>query len=182
MPSPVIDSSITYVFPETLLCYVSQTKNMKILSAIPGTPSMNKEEVNNFLESKLLLQIGTIDDEGDPNIQPVWFDYDKDRDKLLIITPRAAMKVRNLRSKPNVYFSVDDENFPYKGVKGKGNAEIIEYPKRTIPLGEKINMKYLGTLDHPIPMMILDSAKKGNHVIIEISPKFFSTWDFAKMQ
>jgi len=81
-----------------------------------------------------------------------------------------------------VYFSVDDENFPYKGVKGKGTATIIEDPEITVPLGEKINMKYLGTLDHPIPIMILDSAKKGYHVIVEISSKFFSTWDFAKMQ
>jgi nitroimidazol reductase NimA-like FMN-containing flavoprotein (pyridoxamine 5'-phosphate oxidase superfamily) len=182
MPSPVIDSSIASVFLETLLCYVCQTENVKILSAIPGAASMNKEEVHKFLESKLLLQIGTIDDEGDPNIQPVWFDYDKYRDKLLIITPKASKKVRTLRSKPNVYFSIDDENFPYKGVKGKGTATIIEDPERTVPLGEKINMKYLGTLDHPIPMMILDSAKKGNHVVVEISPKFFSTWDFAKMQ
>jgi nitroimidazol reductase NimA-like FMN-containing flavoprotein (pyridoxamine 5'-phosphate oxidase superfamily) len=156
--------------------------DVKILSAIPGTPSMNTEELNKFLENKLLLQIGTIDDEGDPNIQPVWFDYHKDSDKLLIITPKAAMKVTNVRSKRNVYFSVDDENFPYKGVKGKGNAAIIEDPERTVPLGEKIIMKYLGTLDHPISSMILDSAKKGNHVVVEISPKFFSTWDFAKMQ
>jgi general stress protein 26 len=143
---------------------------------------MSKEEVNKFLESKILLQIGTIDDEGDPNIQPVWFDHDKDTEKLLIITPKIARKIRNLRSKPNVYFSIDDENFPYKGVKGKGTAAIIEDPIRTVPLGEKINMKYLGTLDHLIPKMILDSAKKGNHVVVEISPKFFSTWDFAKMQ
>jgi nitroimidazol reductase NimA-like FMN-containing flavoprotein (pyridoxamine 5'-phosphate oxidase superfamily) len=143
---------------------------------------MSKEDVNKFLESKLLLQIGTIDDEGDPNIQPVWFDYDKDREKLLIFAPKIAKKIINLRSKPNVYFSIDDENFPYKGVKGKGTTAIIEDPIRTVPLGEKINMKYLGTLDHPIPKMILDSAKKGNHVVVEISPKFFSTWDFAKMQ
>ena len=155
---------------------------MKIISAIPGAPSMNEEEVNKFLESKLLLQIGTIDDEGDPNIQPVWFDYDKDKEKLLIITPKVARKVENLRSKPNVYFSIDDENFPYKGVKGKGIVTIIEDPKKTVPYGEKISIKYLGTLDHPIPQMILDSAKKGNHVVLEINPKFFSTWDFARMQ
>jgi hypothetical protein len=30
--------------------------------------------------------------------------------------------------------------------------------------------------------MILDSARKGNHILVEISPKFFSSWDFAKMQ
>jgi hypothetical protein len=43
-------------------------------------------------------------------------------------------------------------------------------------------MKYLGTLDHPVPKMILDSEKKGNHVVLEISPKYFSTWDFPKVQ
>ena len=155
---------------------------VKIISAIPGTPSMINEEVEKFLESKLLLQIGTIDDEGDPNIQPVWFVYNKDREKLLIITPKVARKVENLRSKPDVYFSIDDENFPYKGVKGKGTVTIIEDPQRTVPYGEKISMKYLGTLDHPISKMILDSAKKGNHVVLEISPKFFSTWDFARMK
>jgi hypothetical protein len=81
-----------------------------------------------------------------------------------------------------LYFSIDDENLPYKGIKGKGTVTIIEDPKRTVSYGEKLSMKYLGTLDHPIPKIILDSAKKGNHVVVEISPKFFSTWDFARMQ
>ena len=43
-------------------------------------------------------------------------------------------------------------------------------------------MKYLGTLDHPIAKMISAGLKKGDNVIIEISPKFFSTWDYGKMQ
>ena len=30
--------------------------------------------------------------------------------------------------------------------------------------------------------ILLDSAQKGNHIVIEIDPKFFTTWDFAKMQ
>ena len=64
------------------------------------------------------------------------------------------------------------------GVKGKGIATIIEDPFRTLVEAKKIYIKYLGTLDHPIPKMILDSVKKGNHVIIEIDPKFFSTWGF----
>jgi hypothetical protein len=58
------------------------------ISAISGTPSMSKEEVDTLLERRLNLQLITIDEKGDPNIQPVWFDYDKDREKLLIITPK----------------------------------------------------------------------------------------------
>ncbi|MCC2649129.1 MAG: hypothetical protein K0R16_1934 [Nitrososphaeraceae archaeon] len=30
-----------------------------------------------------------------------------------------SKKVKNIRRKSNVYFSIDDENFPYKGIKGK---------------------------------------------------------------
>ncbi len=56
---------------------------------------MSKEEVNTFLENKLNLQIGTIDNDGDPNIQPVWFNYDQDREKFLIITPKETRKIKN---------------------------------------------------------------------------------------
>ena len=89
------------------------------------------------------MQIGTIDDKGDPNIHPVWFNYDKDRQKFLIITPIATKKIKNLLNKPNVYFSVDDANFPYKGVKGKGTTTVVEDPVRTVPETKKIYMKYL---------------------------------------
>jgi hypothetical protein len=66
------------------------TNIMKIISAISETPSMSEEEVGKFLESKLNLQFGIIDEEGDPNIQPVWFEYDKEREKLMIITSKMA--------------------------------------------------------------------------------------------
>jgi len=41
-------------------------------------------------------------------------------------------------------------------------------------------MKYLSTLDHPIAKMITENSKKGEKVLIKISPKFFSTWDYSK--
>jgi nitroimidazol reductase NimA-like FMN-containing flavoprotein (pyridoxamine 5'-phosphate oxidase superfamily) len=143
---------------------------------------MTKEEIDRFLESKLMLQMSTIDEHGEPNIQPVWFYYDKNREKLSITTSKLAKKTQNLRNKPILYFSIDDENFPYKGVKGKGIATIIEDPNRNVAQGDRISMKYLGTLDHPIAKMISERSKKGEVVVIEISPKFFSTWDYGKMQ
>ena len=72
--------------------------------------------------------------------------------------------------------SIDDENFLYKGVKGNNRRS-----QKRRPHGENIGMKYLVTLDHPIVKMILHSAQQGNQVVIEVSPKFLSTWDFAKM-
>lgn len=97
------------------------------------------------------------------------------------MTPKTSKKVQNIRKKSNVYFSIDDENFPYKGVKGKGVVTIVEDPKRVMPIVEKINLKYLGTLDHPIAKMLIENAKNGTEILVEINPKFFSTWDFSKM-
>jgi nitroimidazol reductase NimA-like FMN-containing flavoprotein (pyridoxamine 5'-phosphate oxidase superfamily) len=155
---------------------------MKIISASTEAPGMTKEEVDRFLESKLNLQIATIDEQGEPNIQPVWFYYDKNREKLLIATSKIAKKTQNLRNKPNLYFSIDDENLPYKGVKGKGSVTIIEDPTEIVLQGDKISMKYLDTLDHPVAKMIKEHSKKGDNVLIEISPNFFSTWDYGKSQ
>jgi PPOX class probable F420-dependent enzyme len=123
---------------------------VKIVNATYEIPGMTREEVERFLESKLNLQIATIDEKGDPNIQPVWFYYDKDERKLLLTTSKLAKKTQNLRNRPTIYFSIDDENTPYKGVKGKGIATIIEDPNRIVPSADKISMKYLGTLDHPV--------------------------------
>jgi nitroimidazol reductase NimA-like FMN-containing flavoprotein (pyridoxamine 5'-phosphate oxidase superfamily) len=153
---------------------------MKIITATTETPGMIKKEIDRFLGTKLMLQMSTIDEKGEPNIQPVWFYYDANREKLLVTTSKISKKTKNLRNKPILYFSIDDENFPYKGVKGKGSVTIIEDPDRTVSEGEKISIKYLGTLDHPIAKMITEHSKKGENVVIEIKPKFFSTWDYGK--
>lgn len=159
---------------------------MKVVDATYEIPGMTREEADIFLESKLNLQIATIDEKGEPNIQPVWFYYDKDQGKFLITTSKLAKKAQNLRRKPTVYFSIDYENYdgnlPPKGVKGKGTATIVEDPDRIVPQSDRISMKYLGTLDHPVAKMITDGARKGEVILVEISPKFFSTWDYSKMQ
>jgi hypothetical protein len=47
---------------------------------------------------------------------------------------------------------------------------------------EKINMKYLGTLEHPLARMIMENIRKGTEVAIEITPKFFSTWHLGNVK
>ena len=120
---------------------------MKVVNATYETPGMTSEEAERFLESKLNLQIATIDEQGEPNIQPVWFYYDKDGGKLLLTTSKLAKKAQNIRRKSTVYFSIDEEDYeenrPPKGVKGKGIATIIEDPDRIVPQADRISMKYL---------------------------------------
>jgi general stress protein 26 len=142
---------------------------------------VTETEVNNFLESKLNIQIATIDEEGYPIIQPVWFVYDKESNKIYAGTSKMTKKIHNIKRNPDkIYFCVDEENYPYKGVKGRGVARISEDIQKNLPIIEKINMKYLGTLDHPLAKTLMENTRNGSEVIIEITPKFFSAWDFSK--
>jgi len=156
---------------------------LKLIQAIPGMPNpVTETEVNNILESKLNMQIATIDEEGYPMIQPTWFLHDDiESGKIYTATQKMTKKVQNIRKNPDkIYFSIDDDNFPYKGVKGRAVARVSEDIQKNLPIVEKINMKYLGTIEHPLAKMIMENTKNGTEVVIEITPKFFSAWDFGK--
>jgi len=157
---------------------------LKVIQALPGMPkAVTESEVNNFLQSKINIQIATIDEEGYPMIQPTWFLYEDDIGKLYTGTQKMTRKVQNIRRNPDkIYFSIDDENYPYKGVKGRAAARISEDIAKNLPIVEKINLKYLGTLEHPLAKMLMENTRSGTEVVIEITPKFFSAWDFGKAE
>lgn len=157
-------------------------RTLKVVQAIPSMPKpVTETEVNNFLESKLNIQIATIDEEGYPVIHPTWFVYNKESGKLYTGTQKMTKKVQNISRNPDkIYFSIDDENFPYKGVKGRAAAKISDDIQKNLPIMEAINMKYLGTLEHHLAKMLMENTRNGIEVMIEITPKFFSAWDFGK--
>lgn len=142
---------------------------------------VTEAEVRKFLEGKLNMQLATLDPDGYPLIQPVWFYYDNNDGKLFTGTQNGTRKVRNIRKNPDrIYFSIDEESFPYKGVKGRGSARVIEDIQKNLAVVETINLKYLGTQDHPLAKRLLENARSGVEVVIEITPKFYSAWDFSK--
>ena len=171
-----------------LLMFISRVDDkvtVKVIQALPGMPKpVTETEVNNFLlQSKLNIQIATIDEEGYPMIQPTWFLYDNESGKIYTGTQKMTRKVQNIRRNPDkIYFSIDDENYPYKGVKGRATARISEDIQKNLSVVEKINLKYLGTLEHPLAKMLMANTRNGSEVVIEITPKFFSAWDFGKAE
>ncbi len=152
---------------------------MRILHGSPGFGSkLSKQDIEKFLsESKLNLLLGTIDEKNEPNVHPVWFWYHDD--KLYVETSKSSKKVNNIRKNPNVYFCIDDENMPYKGVRGKGDISIHEAVDYNLPIAEKIMLKYTGSLDNEVAKFLLDGVKNAQSVILEITPRYYSTWDHS---
>ena len=152
---------------------------MKIVHGSPGFGSeLTETQTIDFLsKSKLNLLLGTIDESGDPNVHPVWYLYENG--KLYVETPKTAKKTKNIRNKNSVYFCVDDETVPYKGVRGKGTVRILEDIQSNIPIAEKIMIKYTGNLENEVAKFLMDGVKNGFSVLLEITPKYFATWDHS---
>ena len=155
---------------------------MKLLHGSPGFGvQLSESEIIKFLlDGKLNLHLGTIDPDRYPNIHPTWYIYDDTKDVILVETAKQSKKTSNLKKNDKIYFCVDDGNPPYKGIRGKGNVRISSDPETNLPIAEKIMLKYLGSIDHPMAKILLENVRNGNSVILEIKPKYYSTWDYSR--
>ncbi len=79
-----------------------------------------------------------------------------------------------------VYFSIDTEALPNKGVKGKGTARIVNEPRKGVPLVEKIVEKYLGDTKSGYGKGMIDSVRNGTSIVVEIKPHYYTVWDYSK--
>jgi len=152
---------------------------LRIHKAMPNAPGMDRSEIDIFLaSSKTPLRLGTTNPKGEPNIHPVWYDYVNS--KLYLMSYKSAVKVRNLKHNNTVYFSVDTDAMPNIGVKGKETAIIVKDAAKALSLSEKIVAKYLGDLNSSVAKSMIDEVRRGSEVLVEITPHFFSTWDYSK--
>lgn len=155
---------------------------LKILNASPGfgVPLSEQETIDFMKTGKLNIHLGTVDEKGHPNVHPTWYIYDPSKELIYVETSKQGKKTYNLRKNENVYFCIDDPNPPYKGVRGKGTVKIHEDINFNVPIAEKIMVKYLGNIEHPMAQALLNMQKGGQSVILEISPKYYSTWDYSR--
>ena len=151
---------------------------MKILNAMPGlSRPLTEQQVKEFLSnSKLNLQLGTIDEKGEPNIHPIWYLFENE--KLYVMTPKKSKKAGNALRQKLVYYSIDDETFPYKGVKGKADVKLLEGTDSNIKIAEKIITKHMGNLENDLARWILNEIRQRNEAVLEINPRFYSAWSF----
>jgi general stress protein 26 len=157
---------------------------MRILNASPSFGSiLNEQEIKDFLtNSKLNVHLGTVDEKNEPNIHPIWYYFDSLSNKLYVETYKESKKFSNIKKNNTVYFCIDEPNPPYKGVRGKGKVTIHEDINFNISIAEKIMVKYFGDLENPWAKQLLSFIKNGDSVMLEISPEYYSTWDYSKVK
>jgi PPOX class probable F420-dependent enzyme len=77
-----------------------------------------------ILDQKVLAHVATIGPHGEPQNNPVWFDY---RDgNILFSQTTMRQKVRNLERDPRVAISIVDQDNPYRYLEIRGTVERID--------------------------------------------------------
>ena len=126
------------------------------------------------------VHISTLNKKGEPNIHPTWYYFDNNSDKIYVESGKDSRKTRNLRRNNTVYYCIDDDRIPYKGVRGKGIVKVSEDVAYNLPIIKKIAIKFLEAQRILWPKAIIDSIRDIFAVLLEITPRFYATWDHGK--
>ncbi len=141
---------------------------------------MTEEEARKFLtESRSTLILGTTNTDGTPVIHPVWYYFDSTETKLYFYTEPQLKKAKNIKARSRVYFDVDYDKWPYKGVKGKGTARLVTPKEKALAYGAKILARYLKE-GQSLTKLVLEKIESGGYVVFEISPAYLTSWDYKK--
>jgi len=88
------------------------------------SPALTKEEIDAFLQKAKIARISSINKDGTIHAVPVWYNYDSG--KIIIGTPKASRRARNIKRNNNVTVLIDDIGPPTRGVIIYGKASMDE--------------------------------------------------------
>ncbi|GAA4974628.1 PPOX class F420-dependent oxidoreductase [Actinoplanes utahensis] len=86
--------------------------------------SIIPDSYTDLLERPLFGHLGTVRDDGEPQVNPMWFSYDGEFLRFTNTTTRR--KYRNVTGEPRVSLSINDPERPYRYLEVRGRVERIE--------------------------------------------------------
>lgn len=130
------------------------------------------EEMNSFLQSgRLFAKIATVNEEGWPQISPVWYAWDGD--SFLIVSKERTGMVRNLRRDPRCGLLVDNFELPYARVSVQGEVEFLPDTFDYVPPMREMVLRYLG----PEGMEYAESTLQFARTPFRVWPRKLASWN-----
>jgi PPOX class probable F420-dependent enzyme len=139
--------------------------------SLPQEIPLTHEELHQLLAEKRLARLATIDEEGWPQVTPVWFEY---RNGVVeVVSEKKSFKVRNMLRNNRVALVVDEDSPPNRSVMMKGLADVMEKGVGGAILRQAV--KYLGDEDGRV---YADSLHSQDFVLVRIRPVKTKTWSY----
>jgi len=142
---------------------------------------MSEEEVADFLEAQLKVQVATIGLDGAPHLSTLYYVLDKGR--IAFWTYGSSQKVVNLRRDPRITCLVEDgEDYSaLRGVTVTGTARLLEEYDDIHALGTRVaqRMAHGADLGDPGRELVARQARKRVGIVVE--PDRVASWDHRKL-
>ncbi|HZQ92524.1 MAG TPA: PPOX class F420-dependent oxidoreductase [Terriglobales bacterium] len=124
------------------------------------------EKFADLLKKVAFANLATLMPSGQPQVTPVWFDYDGRN--LIVNSARGRQKDKNVRRDPRVSLSIQDPDNPYRYLEIRGKVVDITENGADAHI-DKMAKKYLGKDKYP-------GRSPGEvRVLYKIEPERFSS-------
>ena len=160
-----------------------------IFTWAPGV-AMSRDEINSFLQQKLVARLTSIRPDGYPHTTPLWYVWDGEAIWFEIgAGARPRQHIRNLRQNPKLCVMIDRDArpehggvFDAQGVLMRGTVELSTDETLQEEVSRKVLTRYLGDEGEQYLDDMLQDGKPGkNRVVAKIVPEHISGWDFRKL-
>ena len=142
---------------------------------------MTDEELAEFLEANMKVQVATIGPDGQPHLTTLFYVMVDGR--MFFWTYGRSQKIQNLRRDPRVTCLVEDgeDYFELRGATIFGKARLLEDHDELVDLGGRVATRMAGGADIGDfgAQIVAKQATKRVGVIVE--PDRIATWDHRKM-
>ena len=145
------------------------------------SPAMSREEIDSFLNVAQTARFCSPNEDGTIHAAPVWYKYEKGQ--MIIGTPEASRKARNIKRNANATILVDlsEGDQRPKDVMIYGKAEAAP----SIGFGEKYPPEAVQFFQKYMPRDKAESQARGlskltKWVMITVKPQRIASFDYEK--
>lgn len=138
-------------------------------------PEYGASALDVFLhEARVPLRLAFLDGDGAPRVLSLWYLWQEGA--LWCATSPKAWVVERLRTDPRCGFEVAGDAPPYRGVRGRGRAEL-DANRGEATLGVLVD-RYLGSRETRFARWLL--ARSADEMAIRIVPEKTTHWDYSR--
>ena len=131
---------------------------------------LDPAEMQAFLtETKIFVKVGTVGEDGWPNVNPAWYEYDGEA--FWLVTKELAGFCLNMRRDPLIRGCWIGSMPPYRRVMIRGRAEFPEGD--WVELARRMVLRYLG----PQGLDYFEATLDLPRVLVRIVPERISSWN-----
>ncbi len=134
----------------------------------------SKDQVFAFLDNERIpMRLAVIGADSYPLVCSLWFI--RDGEVLWAASHRNAHIITLLAANKKAGFEVATNSYPYKGVRGKADIELVE--DRSVDVLDKLVARYLQGGNKKLASWLL--SRKQEEYAIKIVPRLVTSWDFS---